>query len=318
MDFRTFITIEKSTTKIDYQSKILSIGSCFAVNIAQKLDYYKFQNIVNPFGILFHPLAIEKIILKALKDNPFEEEDFFKHNNLWHCFDFHSELSQKTLTDIKTTANQKLTTLKSLLKEANFFFITLGTAWVYEHKQKGLVANCHKVPQTNFSKRLLSVKEIEVSLQNILKEIRKTNPNIKIIFTISPVRHIKDGFIENQISKAHLITGLHSALSQHNDNQYFPSYEIMMDELRDYRFYADDMLHPSEVAIQYIWERFLKTYIDEKCFFDMKQIETIQKGLKHKAFSPDSDQFKIFQQNLTHKIDSIKNKFKDYGILLDF
>ena len=209
------------------------------------------------------------------------------------------------MTDIKTTANQKLTTLKSLLKEANFFFITLGTAWVYEHKQKGLVANCHKVPQTNFSKRLLSVKEIEVSLQNILKEIRKTNPNIKIIFTISPVRHIKDGFIENQISKAHLITGLHSALSQHNDNQYFPSYEIMMDELRDYRFYADDMLHPSEVAIQYIWERFLKTYIDEKCFFDMKQIETIQKGLKHKAFSPDSDQFKIFQQNLTHKIDSI-------------
>ncbi|MDO4228786.1 MAG: GSCFA domain-containing protein [Capnocytophaga sp.] len=329
MNFRTIVPIEQSIYKIGYSSKILSIGSCFSVNIAQKLEHHKFQIVINPFGILFHPLVIEKMIRRALENSFFQEENFFQHNDLWHSFDVHSELSQTSLSNAKLIANQKLIELQKALKEADFIFITLGTAWVYEHYQKGIVANCHKLPQTNFSKKLLSTKEIETSLWEISHKIEATNPNAKIIFTISPVRHIKDGFAENQLSKSHLICGLHSFLAKNNllakapyyiesNRSYFPAYEIMIDELRDYRFYTEDMLHPSEIAVQYIWQRFIQTYIDETCLPDMKLIDSIQKSLQHRSFNPESEQFKSFQQNLQEKIRAITHKFKTNGIHLHF
>lgn len=318
MNFRTVIPIKKSNLKIGYQSRILSLGSCFAVNIFEKLDYYKFRAESNPFGILFHPLAIEKVVIKALKNDFFTKDDFFQHNNLWHCFDFHSELSQNNLQDIQKVANQKLTELNHILKQSHFLFITLGTAWVYEHHQKGIVANCHKVPQTDFSKRLLSVKEIETSLQNIIEQAENINPNLKIVFTVSPVRHLKDGFSENQLSKAHLISSVHSVLANNPNCEYFPSYEIMMDELRDYRFYADDMLHPSSFAINYIWQRFVETFIGEEFLDDMKEIDSIQKGLQHKPFNTENEQFKKFKIHLDAQIKNIKEKFKTYDYLLEF
>lgn len=325
MNFRTIVPIEQSPYKIKYHSKILTIGSCFSVNIARKLEYYKFQIVSNPFGILFHPLAIEKMICRALQNNYFQEEDFFQHSDLWHSFDTHSELSQTTLEKAKNSVNQKLTELQIALKEADFILITLGSAWVYEHYQKGIVANCHKVPQANFTKKLLSIKEIRASLQSICQQIEAINPNVKFVFTISPVRHIKDGFVENQTSKSHLINGLHSFFTENNSStkiegnrNYFPAYEIMMDELRDYRFYAEDMLHPNETALQYIWERFVQTYIDISCLPDMKQIDSIQKSLQHRSFNPESEQSKLFQQNLQEKIKTITHKFQISGILLSF
>ncbi|MFK8302153.1 GSCFA domain-containing protein [Capnocytophaga stomatis] len=309
MDFRTIVPVKQSDFKISYNDRILSIGSCFSVNISKKLKYYNFQTVTNPFGILFHPLAIEKLIEKTLKNSLFNKDDFFKHNDLWHSFDLHSELSQITLDEAISVANQKIEEFRNALQNSDFMFITLGTSWVYVHTNGNIVANCHKMPQTNFSKKLLSVKEIEKSIQNTVNQIKNINSKIKIIYTISPVRHLKDGFVENQISKAHLISGLHFFLSQNTEVQYFPSYEILLDELRDYRFYAEDMLHPSEFAIEYIWERFMETYISEECFSDMKQIDSIQKGLKHRVFNPESEQSKIFQEKLTEKINKIIEKY---------
>ncbi|MFK8276219.1 GSCFA domain-containing protein [Capnocytophaga cynodegmi] len=309
MNFRTIVPLKESDFKISYNNRILSIGSCFSTNIAKKLKYYNFQIVTNPFGILFHPLAIEKLVKKSLENTYFDENDFFKHNDLWHSFDLHSELSQTSLSEAIDIANKKTEEFKNSIQNSDFLFITLGTSWVYSLENGNVVANCHKVPQADFSKKLLSVSEIEKSIQNTVNQIKNKNPKIKIVYTISPVRHLKDGFVENQISKAHLIAGLHSFLLQNTEVQYFPSYEIMLDELRDYRFYAEDMLHPSDVAIDYIWERFVEKYISEECFYDMKQIDSIQKGLKHKVFYPKSEQSKIFQQKLSEKIHKIIEKY---------
>lgn len=309
MNFRTTVPLQKSDFKISYDSRILSLGSCFSVNIAQKMKYYNFQIVSNPFGILFHPLAIEKVVEKTLKNDLFDENDFFKHNDLWHSFDLHSELSNPTLETVINVANQKIKEFKNELQNADFIFITPGTSWVYVHNSGKVVANCHKVPQINFSKKLLSVEEVEKSIQNTVNQIKSINSKIKIIYTISPIRHLKDGFVENQISKAHLITGVHSFISKNTDIQYFPSYEILLDELRDYRFYAQDMLHPSEFAMEYIWECFAETYVSEECFSDMKQIDSIRKGLSHKHFNPESEQSKTFQENLTRKINEIRKKY---------
>ena len=311
MNFTTKIPILKSNHPIDYSSKILSLGSCFAVNMAEKFDYFKFQNICNPFGILFHPLAIEKIISKAINLDFFTEEDIFFYNERWHCFDVHSDLSNVSKEEFLQTLNELIKVTNKQITEASHIIITYGTSWVYRNKHsEKVVANCHKVPQNQFDKEILSVETIEKSIQNAFDLIEKVNPNCAIIFTVSPVRHIKDGFVENQRSKSNLISALHSAFDiQHLTKAYFPSYEIMMDELRDYRFYAEDMLHPAQVAIDYIWERFSETNISENAFPTMEAVETIQKGLSHRAFNPNSESHLKFLNQLELKINKLKNEF---------
>lgn len=311
MNFTTKIPILKSNYSIDYSSKIVSLGSCFAVNMAQKFDYFKFQNMCNPFGILFHPLAIEKIISKATNLDFFTEEDIFFHNERWHCFDVHSDLSNVSKEEFLQTLNELIKVTNKQITEASHIIITYGTSWVYRNKHsEKVVANCHKVPQNQFDKEILSVETIEKSIQNAFDLIEKVNPNCAIIFTVSPVRHIKDGFVENQRSKSNLISALHSAFDiQHLTKAYFSSYEIMMDELRDYRFYAEDMLHPAQVAIDYIWERFSETNISENAFPTMEAVETIQKGLSHRAFNPNSESHLKFLNQLELKINKLKSEF---------
>lgn len=306
--FTTVVPIDNQGVTINYQSVILSMGSCFAVNIAKKLQHFQYQSVSNPFGIIFNPLSLEKLIVKSLSDDFFSEDDFFQNNGLWHCFDFHSELSQFSLDKIQLIANQQLSILKETILKADYFFITLGTAWVYLIDNQ-VVANCHKVPQNQFVKKILSPEEIQQSLERMVNFVTAKNPKIRFIFTISPVRHLKDGLTENQRSKAHLLTGLHSFLEKNSKANYFPAYEIMMDELRDYRFYADDLLHPSDLAIEYIWERFSQNYIDESGFADMKIIDSIQKSLQHRPFNPESEQFQIFKEKLKQKIQQITQKY---------
>lgn len=311
MNFTTKMPISKSNHPIDYSSKMVSLGSCFAVNMAEKFDYFKFQNTCNPFGILFHPLAIEKIILKAINLDFFTEDDIFFHNERWHCYDVHSDLSNVSKEEFLQILNELVKVTNKQITEASHIIITYGTSWVYRNKQtEKVVANCHKVPQNQFDKEILSVATIEKSIQNTIDLIEKVNPNCAIIFTVSPVRHIKDGFSENQRSKANLISALHSTFDiRHLTKGYFPSYEIMMDELRDYRFYAEDMLHPSKVAIDYIWERFCEATISESAFPTMEAVETIQKGLSHRAFNPNSESHLKFLNQLESKINKLKNEF---------
>ena len=306
MKFRTKINIVPSSTPIGYNSKIVSLGSCFAENMGEKFQYFKFESATNPFGIIFNPVSIERIIDRVVNDVLFTEEDLFFHNERWHCFEVHSDLSHSNAAELLINLNQILEETKKQLQEATHVIITYGTSWVYRNIDKNaIVANCHKVPQKQFTKALLSVKTIQESIENTISLIRAINSNCNFIFTVSPVRHLKDGFIENQASKAHLITAVYDIVrTEHSilDTEYFPSYEIMMDELRDYRFYAEDMIHPSQVAIDYIWEQLKKSTIAETDYDTMEIVVSIQKSLEHRPFNPNSENHKKFESKLKEKI----------------
>lgn len=309
MDFRTIVPISKTTKSITYYTPIVSLGSCFAVNMAQKFAYYKFPITVNPFGVLFHPLAIENILQHTIENSRYTAEDFFLHNELWHSFDFHSDMSQSSLKEAIQLANSQQIQLQQALQEASFCFITLGTAWVYIYNSiDTIVANCHKLPAQHFSKRLLSIEEITESLSHIITLLKQFNPLITVVFTISPIRHIKDGFFENQVSKSQLFAALYPLITD-NKSLYFPAYELLLDELRDYRFYANDMVHPSEMAINYIWERLVTTYIETATQADMKQVDSIQKGLSHRPFNPETESHQQFLAQLQQKMEAFTMKY---------
>lgn len=310
----TKITFAKSGNPIGYSSRILSLGSCFAENIGLRFRYFKFQNDVNPFGIIFNPVSIENLVERVVNQRKFTQDDIFFHNGLWHCFEVHSESSHPDKESFIENLNKTLEETQSRITRSTHIIITYGTSWIYRNNASGtIVANCHKVPQDQFTKEILSAAIIEQSIQNTVDLIRKVNPDCHFVFTVSPVRHIKDGFVENQRSKAHLITALHSFIINHPSFAYFPSYEIMMDELRDYRFYAEDMLHPSQVAIDYIWERFAEKYISEECIAVMDEISAIQKSLAHRPFNPDSESHQKFLRNLQLKIDKLQQQFPHFS-----
>ncbi len=308
MNLLTKIPLKKTENTINYNSNLLLIGSCFSENIGKKLDYFKYNSKVNPFGILFNPKAIEQFLSFVVEQKVFTENDIFYHNERWHCFDAHSNLSSTNKDELLNNLNENITSTNQQLKNASHVIITLGTAWVYKHlKTDKIVANCHKVSQKEFSKEILSVDEISESLKNIDNLLRSVNENITIIYTISPIRHIKDGFIENTRSKSHLISAVHNVINE--KVCYFPSYEIMMDELRDYRFYADDMLHPNTTAINYIWERFCEVWLSSSDEKTRKEIDTIQKGLNHRSFNENSREHKIFIEKLQNRILQITAKY---------
>ena len=297
--------------QIDYNSKVLFLGSCFSENIGAKFEHYKFQNTINPFGILFHPIAIEHLITRSINTDYYIEDDLYSVNEQWCCLDAHSKLSKTSKTELLKVLNSEIDATNQKLINASQIIITLGTGWVYRHiSSDAIVANCHKIPQKQFLKELLSVEEIKESLDAMITLVESVNPKAKVIFTVSPVRHIKDGFVENTQSKAHLITAIHELMSlraQSRSLSYFPSYEIMMDELRDYRFYNSDMLHPSDVAIDYIWEKFKTVWFTEECQKTMDEVSAIQKGLSHKPFNPNSEAHQKFISTLNSRIKNLKS-----------
>jgi hypothetical protein len=310
MQLQTQIKIQKEQPQIDYSSKVLLLGSCFAENICEKFFYHQFQQLQNPLGILFHPFAIEGFLQRVVEQNVFTPKDVFQHQEIFSCFEAHSRMNALSEEEILQHLNSALTQTFQFLKETSHVIITLGTSWVYKHlEQDKYVANCHKIPQKNFSKELSSVSEIQKSLRNTIGYIQQLNKNCEFIFTVSPVRHAKDGFVENTRSKSHLITALHQIVEKENQLHYFPSYELMMDELRDYRFYADDLLHPNQVAIDYIWERFQETWLAEVCFPTMKKVQQIRQGLAHRPFNPNSVAHQKFQQKLQQQITQLQEQF---------
>lgn len=312
MKFSTAVPVTKLPKRLTYEGKILSLGSCFAVNIGEKFKQFQFRNVVNPFGILFHPKAIEQIVEYACSGYEFSEKDVFCHHEIWSCFAAHSDMNALEQNDIITKLNVKLLDLQMALKESSLLILTFGTAWVYEYQQTGkTVANCHKIPQSEFVKRLLDYEEIVKSYLNTIQLVKKINPDIQIMFTLSPVRHIKDGIVENQRSKALLHAAMQDVLEQLQDEKliYFPSYEIVMDELRDYRFYKADMLHPNEIAIEYIWEKFVENCIAQEAFSVMKKVDEVQKALNHRPFNPTATQHMTFLDTLIEKIDFLLERY---------
>jgi len=311
LKLRTQIPLEvQDNNQIDHHSKIVLLGSCFAESIGEKLEYFKFQSTLNPFGILFHPIAIENSIKFSIDKKEFSDEDVFFHNELWHCFDAHSKRSDLSKPKLLASLNESTETLGQQINRASHIVITLGTAWVYRLISRNtIVANCHKLPQKQFEKELLCVEKISASLKRMLEKIRAVNPYSKIIFTVSPVRHLRDGFIENVHSKSHLITAVHQVINTENESFYFPSYELMMDELRDYRFYKEDMIHPNATAINYIWEKFMDVWIASSSNEIMKQVALVQKGLLHKPFNPQAKAHLQFLQDLKTKQEALQSQF---------
>ncbi len=314
MEFRTSLNlneISKPKNPISYEGKIGLIGSCFVENIGEKLNYYKFSNWINPNGILFHPLAIEKTLSAIISKTAYTKSDLIYDNERWHSMDYHSDFSSLDASETLRKINTSVQNTFEALQTTSHLIITLGTAWVYHHiATDELVANCHKIPQKEFIKRLLSVAEIVNSLQRSIDLVKQINPTIEVILTLSPIRHLKDGMLANSRSKAHLLTAIHQVVGT-TATHYFPSYEIMLDDLRNYRFYGSDMLHPNEISIAYIWNIFKEIWVSPTSFDLMEQMAQVQRGLEHKAFNASSKKHLEFLKKLDKKKETLYNL---YGI----
>lgn len=309
MQLQTTVPISPATPPIDYTSRILLLGSCFTEHIGEKLRYYQFRNYTNPLGIYFHPKAIETLLNRVIEERSFGTADVFEYQEQWHSYEAHSRVSQQSEKELIRVLNNRLSESREYLISASHIFLTLGTAWGYRLKAANQwVANCHKVPQKEFSKELLGVDAIETCLQQILGMIRELNPEAQVVFSISPVRHLKDGFVENQLSKAHLITAVHRTVRE-GKAAYFPAYELFMDELRDYRFYAADMVHPNELAVAYIWKKFQQAWISQKVSGLMQKVADIRSGMAHRPFNPDSTAHKKFENTLRHQIRQLQEEY---------
>lgn len=303
MNFRTEIAIRKMEPLIHFEDELLFIGSCFVENIGKKFQDAGFQTTINPFGTLYNPASIHQALQKLMHPKPFTTDDLFYHQGLWHSFSHHSRFSRISKTETVESINEELTEGANRLKNAKWILVTFGTTSVYREASTGhLVANCHKMPETHFVKQQLSQSEIVSSFVSLLTEWHQTNPALQWIFTVSPIRHWKDGAHENQISKATLLLTIEQLQQTFPFVHYFPAYEIMMDELRDYRFYADDMLHPSPLAIEFIWEKVLQAVIDEQAKPILNEINAIQKALNHRSFRPDSEADQLFQEKTKERI----------------
>ena len=310
MKLQTQISLVKKTPAIDYNSKLFLLGSCFAENIADKFSYYKFQNKVNPLGVLFHPLAILDLLKRSQNRIDYSEKDLFFSNGYWQSYSAHSRLNNASQMEIMSDLNSAVHSTKTQLMAASHVVLTFGTAWVYTHiKSQRIVANCQKQPQKEFEKSILSIDQLNEVFESIVLILKSFNPELTIIFTISPVRYLKDGFIENNHSKSQLISALHPIINKTKNAFYFPSYELVMDELRDYRFYKEDMVHPNQLAIDYIWEKFQSSWICSDAELTMKEVNRLQKGLDHKPFNPSSKAHQSFLSNLTKDVNALVVKY---------
>ncbi|MGY5352681.1 GSCFA domain-containing protein [Wenyingzhuangia sp. IMCC45533] len=309
MKLRTEIKLpSQQENLIDYTSKILLLGSCFSDNIGQKLSYFKFDTCINPFGTLFSPTAIEKVITDTVHQKQYNANDIVKQADVYHSLHHHSALSALSTNEVLNNIHKAQKSCLEFLKNSTHVIVTLGTSWVYQYKKANeFVANCHKIPQANFDKKILEVDEVVASLNRMITLIQQVNPSVQIIFTISPVRHVKDGMIENSISKAHLLSAVGAVIKNQNC-AYYGSYEMMMDDLRDYRFYEADMIHPNQIAIDYIWKQFVKVWVDEKAQVYFKRIASIEQGKLHRPFNQDSESHQLFLSNLAVKQIELENE----------
>jgi hypothetical protein len=308
MDFRLEFTPPRLPEMIRHQHKLLLIGSCFTENIGIKLRQHKFKVLENPNGILFNPVSIAGAIQSYTTPRQYDKSDLFYQNECWNSWQHHSRFSHPDREACITRINQSQEEAHAFIQQADWVFITLGSAFVYELEDKQVVANCHKVPTDKFHKRLLDIQEVKAVLDSMLQHISLANPSARVIFTISPVRHLRDGFVENNRSKSALIQAVHQTVNWKN-TFYFPAYELVIDDLRDYRFYAEDMVHPNYAATAYVWEKFLSSCVDEDTQKLMKEINTIVAARNHKPFNPGSALHKKFLESNLNKIKQLLRQY---------
>ena len=314
MQFRTTFHIPESDFKINHQHKILTIGSCFSDEMGNRLVDLKFDGLINPFGIIFNAYSIQNLIERSIDKRYFTTDDVHQNGEQFFCFDVHSSFNALSKDEILNNLNSTLDRVHHQIHQCDVLILTLGTSWVYERIDTAeIVANCHKVEAKQFKKVLLTTEENFKSMDLIAFEITKINPNVKIITTVSPVRHIKDGIVENNVSKARLLDALYQLDLKYKQVNYFPSYELVMDDLRDYRFYKEDLIHPTNQAVEYIWEKFGETYFENSTQTIIQKISKINSALNHRPFNEESTSHQKFLQKTMQMINELEK-----GQKLDF
>jgi hypothetical protein len=304
--FRTLVDIPESPDKISYYTKCLFMGSCFTDNVGEYMTAYKFPVVINPFGTLFNPASILENLNILMRGDKFSDIDLVHHNGLWFSLNHYTIFAHPEPAACLAKINKSISEAASWLKQCSYLFLTFGTAWTYLYNKTGkLVANCHKLPASEFTRKLMKPEDIIESYDPFLEELNYFCPGIKVIFTLSPVRHWKDGAVNNQVSKSILHYSIHELLKLHSNTAYFPAYEIFMDELRDYRFYAVDMLHTSEQGKSYIWERFCETWMDESVKKPMAGVKAILKAATHRPLHTETCNHKKFIHNTLKHIDQL-------------
>jgi len=286
MNFKLNFDIKSPARKINYSDKIFFIGSCFSENIAEQFDKHLFSVVSNPHGILFNPTSIANALQDVLINKTYTEKDIFFEQASWRSFQHHGQFSNADKTICLAQINASITKAHEQLKRSEYLFITLGSAFAYKHiQQNTVVANCHKIPAKEFVKVLISKEEITNTYNKLITELKAFNSTIKIVFTVSPVRYIRDGLVENNHSKAILLQSVNELIPPNENCFYFPSYEIVIDELRDYRFFKEDMVHPNELAVKYIWERIQQSWIDDESIEFISEAGQYKRLLEHRVLN---------------------------------
>jgi len=310
MNFHLAYNFPPFPKQIDYKDKLLLIGSCFTENMYEKLMRHKFQCLQNPHGILFNPVSIKDAIKAYTNNIQYTENQLVYLNEAYHSWAHHSRFSHPNPAISIEMINAAVSQARDFLQQAKWVLLTFGSAWGYELKSSGnIVANCHKAPAEYFKRRLLSLQETNDLVSEIIQLLKGFNPELNIILTISPVRHLREGFVENNRSKATLIHAVHAAVEKFSDVFYFPSYELVIDDLRDYRFYAEDMVHPNYQATAYVWEKFVASFISENSQKYMKEIEKLVFAKNHRAFNPNSEAHQKFLSSHLQKTTHLEKIF---------
>lgn len=310
MEFKLQFKIPAFQTPLKPGDSIFFSGSCFAENISAYFERYKFSSFTNPHGILYNPISIAHSLQEVIENKHYEENELQHSNGLYFSFSHHGRFSGLDANTVLRHINSTIITAHEHLQKTDFLFITFGSAFAYEHiDSKQLVGNCHKVPQKEFKKLLLTKNTILKEWNLLLETLSVFNPDLNVVFTVSPVRYIRDGLMENNLSKAILLQCVHELVAEHNNCSYFPAYEIVIDELRDYRFFEADMVHPNELATAYVWERLVESAFQAEGKTYISKLDEILKGSKHRSFHPDSEEHLRFKRSLLQKCEAFEEQF---------
>ncbi|OFX27317.1 MAG: hypothetical protein A2033_10900 [Bacteroidetes bacterium GWA2_31_9] len=306
-EFRTKINIPKSDFKINHEDKIFLIGSCFSDNIGQQLYNSGFNVEINSFGTLYNPVSISNSLKIITRQLEIKKDDLVFHEDLWKSFYHYSSFNSANETALISKINDKINYVEYFLKSSKYLVITFGTAWVYRYlKTNKIVSNCHKIPSNEFSRELLTVAEIIETYTELINSLIKYNPELKVIFSVSPIRHLKDGNFGNQVSKSTLILAINSLIKNFSCCSYFPAYEIFMDDLRAYRFYADDMIHPSQIGVNYVWEKFIGSLMSKETIQIIAEVEKLNKAVTHRVIDKNSESYQKFITQIKAKVNELE------------
>ena len=310
MNLRTTINVDPSDIKITSRDKVMFIGSCFAAYMGEKMQMCKMPVMINPAGTVFNPVSVSNNLENIISGRIVTADDLYYHEGIWISFSHYTDFSSDDKESLIEKVNDCNSKAGAFLKESGFLFITLGTARVYRFRKTGeVVSNCHKLPSSMFDSELLSVDDIVNQWESLLGRLSEFNPDLKVIFTISPVRHWKDGAHGNQVSKSVLLLAVEELLKHNSVPGYFPAYELLMDDLRDYRFYSDDMLHPSVTAIGYIWEKFSGAFFDAETVNLQNEILKINRAFNHRFITGSSVRKKAFAEKMLKQISELQSRY---------